>query len=324
MKLVSVFMDVEDPINPLADPAALDLAQLFTDAGVRGSFCITGEKCRSLESRGRTDIIDAFKPHCLGLHTNTHSFHPTTMELLADLPYEQGCQAAYESEQKGFAAFERVFERFPAFWGGAGNTWSPEIADAIKRLGIPAYSYALTEFPNSAVHQFNHVVALPQALSISELDWADDARAARESERVLRKVGEIPQTWLGIFVGHPTKFRHTQYWDLPYNYGRTPPSPEFTEPLPVETFECSKMNLRAFLSKLKTKTEIVGVDDALALPWSFRRASASELDHFNARTAANLRSALGWPIHRKGLSAELIVEKTLALANTAEIGALDR
>src|SRR5258708_770577 len=147
MTTVSVFMDVEDPINPLADDAALDLALLFTEIGVRGSFCLTGEKCRTILARGRTDVIEAFRPHCLGLHTNTHSYHPTTMELLADAAFDEGCLFALAAESMGYRSFVEAFKRKPAFWGGAGNTWSPEITEALKRLGIPAYSYALTELP---------------------------------------------------------------------------------------------------------------------------------------------------------------------------------
>src|SRR5688500_8544735 len=108
-------MDVEDPINALADDAALDFAQLFTELGIRGSFCITGEKCRKLVERGRQDVIETFLPHCLGLHTDTHSYHPTTMELLADLDYDEGCKAAFEAESKGFEAFRAAFGRTPSF-----------------------------------------------------------------------------------------------------------------------------------------------------------------------------------------------------------------
>ena len=91
MPLVSVFMDVEDPINDFADDAALDVASLFTKVGVRGSFCLTGQKCRKLLERQRLDVLEAFSCHCLGLHTDTHSLHPTTMELLERVPYEDGC-----------------------------------------------------------------------------------------------------------------------------------------------------------------------------------------------------------------------------------------
>ncbi|HTQ08921.1 MAG TPA: hypothetical protein VMI31_02505 [Fimbriimonadaceae bacterium] len=324
MKKVSVFMDVEDPINPLADDAALDLAKLFTEACVRGSFCVTGEKCRTLVARGRNDVLDAFRPHCLGLHTDTHSFHLTTMELLEDVAFDEGCRRAYDTERRGRDAFARAFGREPAFWGGAGNTWGPEISDALKRLGIPAYAYALTELPDGAVHCFNGVFALPQHLSISEIDWADDARAARRSAEVLEKIidpSSLPD-WIGLFVGHPTKLRYAEFWDGPYAKGRTPPGPEYGEPLPEEVYERSKANLRAFLPRLQASAEIVGVDEALALPWQLRRPTTEDTAYFEKHTSHNLRSATGWPIHHPGLTADLIVAKTMALRETVEIATL--
>lgn len=322
MKSVSLFMDVEDPINPLADDAALDFPLLFADAGVRGSFCLTGEKCRTLKARGRADVADAFRQHSLGLHTNTHSFHPTTMELLADLEWEDGCKAAFESEKRGYDAFVALIGRRPEFWGGGGNTWSPEITDALKRLGIPAYSYALTQFPDDAAHRFNGVVALPQALSISENDWADDARALAASERVLQGIEVHKQPWVGVFVGHPTRFRHTDWWDVPYYAGRTPPNPEYAEPVRQAVYDRSKANLRAFLERIKRAANVVGVDEALKLPWQFRVPTAAERAYFAEHTSRMVSGAKNWPIHYKGLDPELIVRKTMALAGTAEVGSL--
>jgi len=316
MKLVSVFMDVEDPINPLADDAALDFAQLFTEIGITGSFCITGEKCRTLAQRGRLDVAKALLPHSLGLHTNTHSFHPTTMELLAEIDYEEGCRAALESESKGCDAFRALFHREPAYWGGAGNTWSPEITDALQQLKIPAYVYALTELPNFAIHQFNGSVALPQALSISELEWADPARANLAMYRVLNGIETIPQPWIGIFVGHPTKFRHVDYWDHPYYNGRTPSKPEFTEPLPEATYRRAKDNLTTFLEELRQRATIVGIEEVVNLPWRACELTPQESEYFCASATKNLRTAANWPPHRNGLSANRIIEKTLSRITT--------
>lgn len=320
MPQVSVFMDVEDPINPAADDAALAVLQVFEEAKVRGSFCVTGEKCRTLVSRSRTDVLDALRPHCLGLHTDTHSFHPTTMELLADVPYEKGCHLAWGTESKGLAAFQSAFPmRLPSFWGGAGNTWSPEIAFALRELGIPAFSYSLLQLPGDPVHRFEGVVGLPQHLSISEPEWADDALAEAASNRVRAALAAGKAPWIGIFVGHPTKLRHRDYWDTPYFAGRTPPEPEYVEPLPLEIFERSLRNLGSFLSALRAEVEIIGVDDLIASPLNFRPPTDPALTHFRKETPIWLRGAAKWPVHRPGLNPENIVAKTMALAETLEV-----
>ena len=322
MKRVSVFMDVEDPINPLADDAALDFPRLFEEAGVRGSFCLTGEKCRTLKDRGRADVAEAYASHCLGLHTDTHSYHPTTMELLADLPFEQGCVAALAAESRGYGAFEDLFSRSPSFWGGAGNTWSPEIATALKKLAIPAYVYALTALPGHAVHKFDGVIALPQALSISESEWGDDARAEAAVSRVFEALERIEQPWIGLFVGHPTRFRYEDYWDRGLYGGVTPASPVFTQPVSEVVYENGKKNLRHFLVSLARKTDVIGVNQALNLPWQFRPLDSDETAFFESQTAQNILNAAKWPIHRPDLNPEWIVAKTLALKDTVEIAFL--
>lgn len=319
MKTVSVFMDVEDPINPAADDAALDLARLFTDAGVRGSFCVTGEKCRKLVERGRMDVIEALRPHCLGLHTDTHSYHPTTMELLADVGYDEGCRLAYETEKRGFEAFVAAFDRAPSYWGGAGNTWSPEITDALGRLGVPAFVYSQTELAGEPVHRFNGMFAIPQRIAVSENDWAAGPEAGR---RVLEDLDGIAQGYVGVFVGHPTRYRHVAFWDAGYFDGHTPASPPPTDPVPDSVYEAEKANLRTFLTSLKGRHRVVGLDDAMGLPWSFRPLSQEEQADFRERTAHNLSQTIRWPVNRHDLDPSNIVAKTLALTDTVQVGDL--
>lgn len=306
-------MDVEDPVNPRADDAALDFAEVFTKAGVRGSFCLTGEKCRTLLERGRHDVIDAFRPHCLGLHTNTHSYHPTTMELLADVSYEHGCALALKSERIGLDIFSCAFQRTPAFWGGAGNTWSPEICAALTNLDIPAYSYAQTSLPNHAVHYFNGCTALPQAISISEDEWAYGFIQVQSAQRFL---AEFTGPWVGLFVGHPTRFRYQEFWDHSLAAGVTPPVILPSDLQDETTYHECLDRLYGFLIDLKAKYEIVGVDEFLSQDLEFREPTESEREHFRIQTAKNLRAAKHWPIHRPDLDVEGIVSKTLNLEST--------
>ncbi len=54
-----LWFDTEDYIEPAADDAALRLARDLEKAGVRATFKVVGEKARTLEARGRWDVIAA-------------------------------------------------------------------------------------------------------------------------------------------------------------------------------------------------------------------------------------------------------------------------
>ncbi|MBI1334513.1 MAG: hypothetical protein GC165_16720 [Armatimonadetes bacterium] len=258
----------------------------------------------------------------MGLHTDTHSVHPTTMEMLADVSYEDGCRLALASEGRGLDAFRTAFHRTPDFWGGAGNTWAPEITYALGELRIPAYSYALTAVSGFTPHRYNGVLGLPQAISVSEADWLDDERAELRSESVLQTVQILQAPWLGIFVGHPTRFCHVQFWDVPFANGRMTGTPEESEPVDDDTYRRGLENLGQFLGDLKRRAQIVGVDEVLKMDWTFRKPTDVELDHFRTETPKAIRSAARWPIHRPGLDPEGIVKKTLALESTLEVAEL--
>ncbi len=73
---VVLWFDTEDYILPASDDAAKRLAEFLTAEGVPATFKIVGEKARTLERRGRSDVIAALDHHDIGYHANTHSQHP--------------------------------------------------------------------------------------------------------------------------------------------------------------------------------------------------------------------------------------------------------
>ena len=74
---VVLWFDTEDYILPASDDAALHIATFLTHENIRGTFKVVGEKARTLERRGRTDVIEALKKHEIGYHSNYHSVQPT-------------------------------------------------------------------------------------------------------------------------------------------------------------------------------------------------------------------------------------------------------
>src|ERR1700719_3353785 len=67
---VVLWFDTEDYIEPAADDAALRIATDLDKLGVRATFKVVGEKARTLEARGRMDVIRALEHHDIGYHLN--------------------------------------------------------------------------------------------------------------------------------------------------------------------------------------------------------------------------------------------------------------
>src|SRR6266516_881418 len=73
---VVLWFDTEDYVDPVADDAALRIANDLTHLGVHATFKVVGEKARVLQKRGRTDVIEALSRHSIGYHSDWHSIQP--------------------------------------------------------------------------------------------------------------------------------------------------------------------------------------------------------------------------------------------------------
>src|SRR5580704_4608143 len=87
---VILWFDTEDYILPASDDAALHLADWLSREGIRATFKVVGEKARTLERRGRTDVIAALKKHEIGYHSNYHSTQPSPAMYLSTLGWDEG------------------------------------------------------------------------------------------------------------------------------------------------------------------------------------------------------------------------------------------
>ena len=87
---VVLWFDTEDYIEPAADDAALRIATDLTNLGVRATFKVVGEKARTLELRGRSDVIRALARHSIGYHSNYHSLQPVPAVYLRTMGFLEG------------------------------------------------------------------------------------------------------------------------------------------------------------------------------------------------------------------------------------------
>src|SRR5215470_9130930 len=136
---VILWFDTEDYILPADDDASLHLAEFLTQAGIKGTFKVVGEKARTLERRGRTDVIEALKKHEVGYHSNFHSVQPTPAQYLANLGWDEGVAEFDRREKPGRDDVERIFGQAPSCYGQPGSSWGPQSYGAMKKWGMPVY-----------------------------------------------------------------------------------------------------------------------------------------------------------------------------------------
>lgn len=224
---VSVLFDIEDIVSPDADDAALDVARVLEEEGIRATHCIVGERARQWRDRGRTDVIEALARHDIAFHTDLHSVHPTVAEYLSERGWSDGVEEAVRRERPGVEALQEVFETMPSAWGGPGNTWGPQLNAAMARLGVPAVLYTLTTVPGGEPHRFCDVLCYPHRRALRDDLLHDDHAWAAQMQQLLADLEQDLARgvfWTDLFAGHPTRMMHTAFWDAAnFGGGRNPP-----------------------------------------------------------------------------------------------------
>src|SRR5437867_7409038 len=233
---VVLWFDTEDYIEPAADDAALRIANELSALGVRATFKIVGEKARTLESRGRQDVIRALAAHCIGYHSNFHSIQPAPAVYLRRLGWVEGAAEFQRREAGGAADIRRIFGVTPVCYGQPGSSWGPQTNLALRRMGIPVYldegsHVGLDEQPfwyGGLLYIFNmgRYQIRPNLNQVEKN--ADILRQFDSAAQQLAKGdGGVISTYF-----HPTEFVTTEFWDaVNFSRGATRERQDWTRPL---------------------------------------------------------------------------------------------
>ncbi|HEY7030823.1 MAG TPA: hypothetical protein VH482_05830 [Thermomicrobiales bacterium] len=231
---LTFLLDVEDFVSPEADEIAKVVAELLSEEGVPVTLCIVGERARQWRARQRTDVIAAIGRHDVGFHTDLHSIHPTVVEYLVDTDWENGVAEAERREEPGVRAVREVFGVMPSCWAVPGRAWAPQIHGAMLRLGVPAVVYSPTRVPHGDVHRFCGLLTYPLGRSMQDALYHDTPaweRRMAELSAELQSDRRAGVQWAQVFLGHPSRILHEEYWDLPsFRGGQNPPPAEWVRP----------------------------------------------------------------------------------------------
>jgi hypothetical protein len=216
---VVLWFDTEDYIEPASDDAALRLANDLDALGVPATFKVVGELARTLEARGRIDVIRALSRHEIGYHSNYHSIPPAPAAYLREMGYLEGAAEFERRESPGVRDLRRVFGITPSCYGQPGSSWGPQSNRALRRMGIPVY---LDEAPAVGLDGqpfwyggMLYVFNMGRFLIRPELDREDRfndtmKRFDDDAAELARRGGGVISTYY-----HPNEFVTTEFWDAP-------------------------------------------------------------------------------------------------------------
>jgi hypothetical protein len=268
---VTVVFDVEDYVSPESDSVdeiPLWLAETMTEVGVTGTFFVIGEKARSLEERGRQDVIEAMASHDIGSHTNLGSIHPTVTEILEYADWDQGVQTMLENESLGVEELERIFGVPVSTLARHGGSYGPQLVYALGQMG-KGYVYSPVQLPGK------HAVWFCNTLNFhGDYGGFDDVYYKDElfnpvfdtlKKNFLSDIEGVDM--ISFFACHPTKVRAEQFWDFNYYEGANPERDSLKPPAlrPAESMVTARKNFKRLMQFLKDQEsiEVVTISDLM-------------------------------------------------------------
>jgi hypothetical protein len=260
--LLVINFDVEDYVTPASegiDDIPKWLAQIMTEEGVTGTFYVICEKARSLEKRGRRDVIEAMARHDIGSHTNFGSIHPTVTEALEKADWAGGLRTMLERESAGFRELERIFGVPVTTMGRHGGSYGPQLVAALGALR-KGFSGSPVGLPGRTAAWFCNALNFSvQVGGYDDVFYRDDLFEPAFA-KLQTELPEWARTYeaVSFFVGHPTKIRAEQFWDFNYYAGRNPSPAEWKAPLlrPAASMPTAQKNFRRMMRWLKSRDDI--------------------------------------------------------------------
>ncbi len=233
---VVLWFDTEDYVLPPSDDAAKRVAELLTRQGVRATFKVVGEKARTLERRGRGDVIAALARHEIGYHSNTHSQHPTPAEYEASLDWETGVEEFDRRERSGLDDVGRILGQAPTCYGQPGSSWAPQSYAALRKWGVKVYLDEGRQVGlDGKPFWYGGLLNIFNTREGSQLhpneDWSNIAQARARFRAFYDGMTSGPEGGLVSFYFHPCEFIHREFWDgVNFARGANPPREEWKLP----------------------------------------------------------------------------------------------
>lgn len=251
---VVLWFDTEDYVLPASDDAALAVADRLAAEGVTATFKVVGEKARTLERRGRQDVIAALKKHEIGYHSNYHSVQPTPAMYLSPLGWDEGVAEFDRRERPGYDDVKRILGKAPTCYGQPGSSWGPQSFGAMRQWGMPVYLDSGRHVGlDGRPHYYGGILTLYHLTYTLRTDLGGEADLRRAQDRFVEARKKLLAEGGGIVsvYYHPCEFVHKQFWDgVNFSKGANPPR-ERWQPPPTKTAEESRTAYETFFGYVR-------------------------------------------------------------------------
>jgi len=251
---VILSFDTED-FESDTDDAVLFWANTLRKYGLRGCFCLVGEKARTLIERGRRDVVEALSSHEIGYHSNYHSVHPTHVEVLEGCGWSDGVEKILSMEAGGLLDVETIFNRRPIAYCKPGSSWGPQSAWAMRMLGMPVFCDAPFEFSLGKPMWYCGQLLIRYHMSFDQF-FDSEERVAKMVEKLNSLCREAQDGCIVIYT-HPCRLLTTRWTDN-FRYGKNTPRESWEQPprrSPGQV-EALKRDFEAFISHIASRTDI--------------------------------------------------------------------
>jgi hypothetical protein len=279
---VVLWFDTEDYILPASDDAVLRIASFLSSVGVKATFKVVGEKARTLEHRGRQDVIAAIRRHEVGYHSNLHSQHPSPAERLSQMEWDEGVEEFDRTQRQGLEDVRRIFGKSPICYGQPGDSWAAQPYAVLKSWGVPVY---LDEGDHVGIQRqpfwycgILNVFKMQRYFTRTELRQDSDLETAKNE--FLKRHEELRQKGGGVIsiCYHPCEFVHREFWDaVNFSNGMNPPREAWKLP-PVKSATEVEQGFRNFEAYIRFLKNTAGVEFVTAgdLPDLYRDEAAAK------------------------------------------------
>ncbi len=256
MKLTYLVLsfDTED-FESDTDDAILFWANTLRKYGLKGCFCIVGEKARTLIRRGRRDIVEALSSHEIDYHSNYHSVHPTHVEVLEGCGWNDGVEKILSMEASGLLDVETIFNSRPVAYCKPGSSWGPQSAWAMRVLGMPVFCDAPFEFSMGKPMWYCGQLLIRYHMSFDE--FFDSKNRTDEMIQKLSSLCSEVQDGCIVVYTHPCRLLTTR-WTENFRHGKNTPRERWEE-APRRSrgqVESLKRDFEAFISHIASRRDI--------------------------------------------------------------------